>query len=412
MTETENTFIKTWPLFFGIGMLMIGNGLQGTLLGVRAGIEEFSVLTTGLIMSSYYVGLLIGSWKVPQFISSVGHIRVFAALASLASTTVLVHGVVIDPIAWFVVRAISGFAFAGLYIVCESWLNDAATNETRGTILGAYMVVTFLGMAIGQGLLNVASPSDIELFVITSILVSLALLPISLSRRHAPDFTANETISIWTIWKRSPLGILGTIISGLTSAMIFSIGPIFALEIGLTTASISGFMASFLIGAMIFQMPIAWISDKMDRRKMIIILGLASAGVSFLLFITPSTQVFLLFGVMALLGGMAMPIYSQCISHVNDHLLPRQFVAATGTLLFLNGFGAAIGPLLVSAIMQVFGTNGYVGLLVVSFGFMTVFGVYRAFRVDAIPLEDQGDVILMPARGSAIDIYNENDEEA
>jgi len=411
MTETKATFLKTWPLFFGIGMLMIGNGLQGTLLGVRAGIEEFSVLTTGLIMSSYYVGLLIGSWKVPDFIASVGHIRVFAALASLASTTVLIHGVVIDPIAWFVVRAISGFAFAGLYIVCESWLNDAATNETRGTILGAYMVVTFLGMAIGQGLLNVASPSDIQLFIITSILVSLALLPISLSRRPAPDFTANETISIWTIWKRSPLGILGTIISGLTSAMVFSIGPIFGLAIGLSTASISGFMASFLIGAMVFQMPIAWISDKMDRRKMIIILGFASAGVSFLLFIAPSSQVFLLFGVMALLGGVAMPIYSQCISHVNDHLLPRQFVAATGTLLLLNGLGAAIGPLLVSGIMEIFGTNGYVGLLVISFGFMTVFGVYRAFRYDAVPLEDQGDVIMMPARGSAIDIYNENDEE-
>lgn len=391
---------------------MIGNGLQGTLLGLRAGIEGFSVLTTGLIMSSYYVGLLIGSWKVPQFISSVGHIRVFAALASLASTTVLVHGVAVDPIVWFIVRAISGFAFAGLYIVAESWLNDAATNETRGTILGAYMVVTFVGMAIGQGLLNIANPQDIELFIITSILVSLALLPISLSRRPAPDFSANETISIWTIWKRSPLGILGTMMSGLTSAMIFSIGPIFGLAIGLSNASISGFMASFLIGAMVFQMPIAWMSDKLDRRKVIILLGGISAGVSFLLLITPSTQVLLLFAVMALLGGAAMPIYSQCISHVNDHLLPRQFVAATGTLLFVNGLGAAVGPLLVSGMMQIFGANGYVGLLIISFGLISVFGVYRAFRFDGIPLEDQGDVILMPARGSAIDIYSENDEES
>lgn len=407
----KQTFVKTWPLFFGIGMLMIGNGLQGTLLGIRAGIEEFSVLMTGIIMSSYYVGFLIGSWKVPQFISSVGHIRVFAALASLASTTVLIHGVIVDPTAWFIARAISGFAFAGLYIVVESWLNDAATNETRGKILGAYMVVTFLGMAIGQGLLNVASPSDIQLFVITSVLVSLALLPISLSRRPAPDYSVNETIWISTIWKRSPLGILGTMVSGLTSAMIFAIGPIFGLAIGLSNASISGFMASFLVGAMVFQMPIAWVSDKMDRRMVIIILGALSASISFLLFITPSTQTLLLFAVMAVLGGVSMPIYSQCISHVNDHLLPRQFVAATGTLLLLNGLGAAFGPLLVSGVMQIFGTNGYTGLLVFSFSITAVFGVYRAYRSDAIPLKDQGDVILMPARGSAIDIYNENDEE-
>ena len=409
MSDTKNTFIKTWPLFFGIGMLMIGNGLQGTLLGIRAGLEEFSVLTTGIIMSSYYVGLLIGSSQVPKFIGAVGHIRVFAALASLASTTVLIHGVVIDPVAWFVVRAISGFAFAGLYLVVESWLNDAATNETRGTILGAYMVVTFVGMALGQGLLNVADPNDIQLFIITSILVSLALLPISLSRRPAPDFTANETIAVATIWKRSPLGILGTMISGLTSAMIFSIGPIFALEIGLSNASISGFMASFLIGAMIFQMPIAWISDKMDRRKVIILLGAMSGAISFLLFLVTPSQTLLLFGAMALLGGAAMPIYSQCISHVNDHLLPRQFVAATGTLLFLNGLGAAIGPLLVTGFMDMFGANAFVGLLVFGFGSTAIFGIYRAFRFDAVPLEDQGDAILMPARGSAIDIYSENE---
>jgi MFS family permease len=374
----SKTFSKTWPLFFGLGMMMIANGLQGTLLGLRASIEEFSVLTTGLIMSSYYFGFLIGSWNVPKFISQVGHIRVFAALASLASTTVLLHGVFVDPILWFIVRALTGFAYAGLYLVVESWLNDAATNKNRGTIMGAYMVVTFLGMSLGQALLNIADPSQIQLFVIVSILVSLALVPIALSRRPAPDFSVNETI---TIWKRSPLGILGTIMSGLTSAAIFSIGPIFALDVGLSTAAISGFMASFLIGAMIFQMPIAWVSDQMDRRKMIIALGALSAIATFGLMITPSSSLILYFGVMALIGGV---------------------------LLLLNGAGASIGPLLVTGIMQIFGVDAYIVFLICGFSAIAVFGIYRSFRVDAVPLEDQNDAILMPARGSSVQIYGDD----
>jgi len=407
--QLAQTFSKTWPLFFGLGTMMIANGLQGTLLGIRASIEDFSVFATGIIMSAYYLGFLIGSWAVPKFISQVGHIRVFAALASLASTTVLLHGVFVDPILWFVVRGLTGFAYAGLYLVVESWLNDASTNNNRGTIMGAYMLVTFLGMSLGQGLLNLYDPGQIQLFVIVSILVSLALIPISLSRRPAPDFSANESVRIITIWRRSPLGILGTMLSGLTSAALFSIGPLFALEIGLSTAEVSGFMASFLMGSMVLQMPVAWVSDRLDRRKIIIGLGFMSAAVSFILMIVPSgSETLIYFSLMALLGGIAMPIYSQCISHVNDHLLPRQFVAASGTLLLLNGAGAAAGPLIVTVFMHVFGMPGYSMFLMVGFIIIGVFGIYRSFRVDSIPLEDQNDAIIMPARGSSVQIYSED----
>jgi MFS family permease len=404
----KQTFSKTWPLFFGLGMMMIGNGLQGTLLGVRASIENFSVLTTGLIMSSYYFGFLVGSLKVPSLIANVGHIRVFAALASIASTTVLIHGVFVDPIIWFIVRAITGFAYAGLYLVVESWLNDASTNKNRGTILGVYMVVTYIGMALGQALLNVADPVDVELFVITSVLVSLALLPISLSRRPAPDFSISETISIKTIWKRSPLGVLGILLNGFAAACLFAIAPIFGIEIGLNTASISGMMIAFTMGSMVMQIPIAWVSDRVDRRKVIIALATLSALASMLLFMASSDSLIILFAIMVLLGGLSTPIYSQCISHVNDHLVPRQFVAASGTLLMLNGLGAACGPLIVTTLMQVFGHYGFAGLLAISFAITSIFGIYRAFRTDTIPLEDQGDAIIMPARGSGMEIYNED----
>ena len=400
--------IKTWPLFFGLGVLMIGNGLQGTLLGVRAGLEGFSYLETGFVMSLYFVGYLIGSLKVPHFIAAVGHIRVFAALASLASVTILIHGVFVDPITWYAVRVISGFSFAGLYLVVESWLNDAATNKTRGTIMGAYMVVTYLGMTIGQFLLNIADPKDIELFVMTSVLVSIALLPISLSKRPAPDFTVAENISFLTIWRRSPLGILGVIMIGVTSAAIFGIGPVYAQQIGLSNAGISTFMAAFLIGAVAFQMPLAYISDHMDRRKMIIILGFSSAFMAFLLMAMAGYAQWITFMIMAGLGGACLPIYGQCISHVNDHLLPRQFVASTGALLLLNGTGAAFGPLVATAMMQFTGVQGFVITLILSLGSIGLFGIYRSFRSDAVPMDDQGDTILMPARGSSVSIYTED----
>ena len=407
--DMKDTVIKTWPLFFGIGMMMVSNGLQGTLLGVRASIEEFSVFTTGFIMSAYYLGFLYGTYKVPIFISNVGHIRVFAALASLASTTVLVYVLVVDPLTWAILRAVAGFAYAGLFIVVESWLNDSATNKTRGMIMGLYMVTTYIGMAFGQLLLNVADPSEAELFVITSALVSLALIPISLSRRPAPEFGVSDPISFFTIWRRSPLGIFGVMASGLASACIFAIGPVFAVNIGLSNASVSAFMASFLIGSVLFQMPVAWMSDRMDRRKMIIFLGGGSACVAALLWPAVDSHSWIIFIVMFALGGVCLPIYSQSISHVNDHLLPRQFVAASSTLLLLNGVGAAMGPMLVTTLMQFFGDKAFIVLVSLVFATIGLFGIYRSIRAAPVPLEDQGDSILLPARGGGVRMYMEED---
>lgn len=405
----HRAIIKAWPVFFGLGMIMIGNGLQGTLLGVRATLEDFSVLTTGLIMSSYYIGFFLGTLKIPHYVMAVGHIRVFAALASLAATTVLIHGVFVDPLIWAVVRAFSGFAFAGLFIVVESWLNDSATNETRGMMLGIYLVVTYIGMVLGQMLLNIASPADIELFITVSILISLALLPISLSKRPAPDFTVSETISFFTIWRRSPLGIAGVMASGFASAAIFSIGPIFALEIGLSTASISAFMSAFIVGGILSQLPVAWLSDRVDRRKVIIGLSLASMMAVVMAFLSLGLAFYYILAAMILLGAVCLTIYGQCLSHVNDHLLPRQFVASSATLLLLNGIGAAFGPLTVTGIMQAAGPTGFLVMLLIVFTALATFGLYRSMVRPPVPLEDQGDTFFMPARGSSMSVQIEDE---
>jgi MFS family permease len=403
--------LNVWPLFFGLTLMMIGNSLQGTLLGVRANIEDFSSFTTGLIMTAYYFGLLLGSVYVPRLVENVGHIRVFAALASIASTTVLLHGLYIDPIGWGIIRIITGFSYAGLYIVVESWLNDASTNETRGRTLGLYMIVSYVGMILGQMLLNIADPSDIELFVITSVLVSLALLPISLSRRPAPDFSASEPIKFSTIWKRSPLGIAGVVMNGLASAVVFSLGSIFILQLGYDFKQVSIFMIAFIMGGVAVQIPVAWISDRFDRRKVIVTLCALSALSAGVLYIGSYSNFWFLVVGIAMFGGFSLPIYGQCLSHVNDHLLPRQFIASSATLILLNGLGAALGPSMIGAAMDYMNKEGFAMSLLVSYASLFVFGLYRAFRVDAIPLEEQGDAIIMPARGSAMAIYNEDEVE-
>lgn len=403
--------MKTWPIFFGLALMMVGNSLQGTLLGVRATVEGFSVSTTGIIMAAYYAGFLGGSYFVPKLVAKVGHIRVFAALASIASTAVLLHGLYVEPVTWVFVRLITGFSYAGLYIVVESWLNDASSNENRGKTMGMYLLVTYVGMVMGQMLLNIADPNDIELFVITSILVSLALLPISLSSRPAPDFHATETIRFITIWSRSPLGVAGMILSGFASAVVFSLGSVFVLGQGFSTAQVSYFMAAFIAGGVALQMPISWLSDRMDRRKLIIGLCVTSAMAGGVLYLGVMTHFYVMVAGVFLLGALSLPIYGQCASHVNDHLLPRQFVAASATLLLLNGLGSMVGPLTISSVMEIIGAGGFALCLVVTYVLLALFGIYRAFKVAPVPMEDQGETILMPARGSSFKIYSEDGVE-
>lgn len=404
----RSQLVKIWPLFFGLAMIMVGNSLQGTLLGVRATIEDFSVFTTGLVMTAYYVGYMAGSFYVPKLVANVGHIRVFAALASVASTTVLLHGLYIDPIVWGVIRIVTGFAYAGLYIVVESWLNDAATNESRGRMLGLYLVVTYAGMVGGQMLLNIASPSEIELFVVTSVLVSLALLPISLSTRPAPDFNAFEPIRFRTIWMRSPLGVAGMIVTGFASAVVFSLGAVFMLGLGYSYAQVSIFMTAFIIGGVSLQMPVSWLSDRIDRRKVIIGLCALSAISCLILYIGLLTHFWVMVVGICAVGLFGLPIYGQCASHVNDHLSPRQFVAASATLLLINGLGSMFGPVMISAVMEIAGAQAFaIGLCIIYAG-LAMFGVYRAMRVAPVPKEDQGETILMPARGSSIRIFAED----
>jgi len=256
---------------------MLGDGLQGTLLAVRADQEGFSATITGLVMSSFYVGFLLGSIMTPKITTRVGHIRVFAALAALASAAILVHAIFVHVPVWIALRFISGFCFAGLYIVAESWLNDRATNESRGKLLSLYMVVSYLGVGAGQLLLNLADPAEYLLFILTSVLISIAVVPLLLSAGSPPAFRESVNVSLRELFRLSPLGIVSMFAVGLVTATFFALGPVFGQRIGLDVEHISYFMAAAVVGTIVLQGPVGALSDRFDRRIILTIVTLLAA---------------------------------------------------------------------------------------------------------------------------------------
>lgn len=392
---------SSWPLFFGLSLIMLGNGLQGTLLGVRATMEGFDTATIGIIMSLYYFGFLGGSYYVPRLINAVGHIRVFTALASLASTTVLLHGLYPDPILWSLIRAFTGLSYAGLYIVVESWLNNASTNKTRGKMFGLYQIISYGGLMIGQFGLNIADPGTIDLFVMSSIIVSIALLPIALSSRPAPAFDEPEPISMKRLYVISPLGMVGSFATGIGLGAVFGLGAVYASSMNMTLPQISTFMALFVFGGVLSQIPIGWLSDRYDRRFVIIAISLITALVAGLCFMV-SENPYILNLVFFLFGALSLPLYGLSMAHLNDHLSPRQYVGASAAAILVNGAGAAVGPLIISFSMSIFGDQMFFPLVGLTFFWLFAYGVYRTQKRESIPLEEQGDYTAMPARPTPI----------
>ena len=349
---------SAWALLLGIALIMLGNGLQNTLLGVRATLEGFGTGVTGLVMTAYFVGFVAGSTIVPRLLANVGHIRVFAALASLASSAVLVHTVFVTPLTWGLVRIVTGFCFAGLYVVAESWINEAATNKTRGQLLSVYMIMVLGGTGSGQLLMNLSDPRGFELFVLVSVLISVALIPITLSVGRAPPFEAPESIGVRALFRASPLGVAGAFLIGIAHAALYTMGPVFGTEIGLSVERVSLFIAAALFGGLVLQWPIGWLSDRFDRRRVIVAVAWVATGASFAAGAGGVGSYPLLIVSTALLGGMSMPLYSLCGAHTNDHLTPPQIVAASATLVLVGGFGLMMGPSLAAALMQLAGPRG------------------------------------------------------
>jgi MFS family permease len=366
----------SWALLLGMFLLQIGNGLQGSLMGVRGAIEGFSTFQLSLIASAYFVGFLGGSRLAPKFIARVGHVRVFAALGSLISAVLVAYPVLTDPWAWMALRVIIGFSLSGVYVTAESWLNNASTNQTRGQSLSAYMLVQMLGVVSAQGILSAGDPAGFLLFIIPSILVSLSFAPVLLSVQPTPAFEASRPMSLRQLYDVSPLGVVGMTLLGCVFAGQFGMAPVYATEAGLGLGQLSLFISSFFIGAIVLQYPIGWLSDRMDRR--ILIVGAAGAGslvsVAGMLFghVYP-----VLLGVGLLSGGLAQPLYALIIAYTNDYLEAEDMAGASGGLVFVNGIGAIAGPPVMGALMAQIGPGGFWLFLAVILLALTAYGLWR-----------------------------------
>ncbi|PTV97104.1 putative MFS family arabinose efflux permease [Rhodobacter aestuarii] len=370
----------TWPLLLGIMLLMVGNGMQGTLLGIRGAIEQIGTYQMSIVMSAYFAGFLLGSQLTPLMIRRVGHVRVFAALGSLISALLILYAAYPNWIAWALMRVLIGFCFSGVYITAESWLNASTANEQRGQALSAYMIVQMVGIISGQALMNVADPAGYLLFVIPSVLVSLAFTPILLSASPAPAFAEVRRLTLRDLYKISPLGVVGIFLMGGTFAALFSMVSVWGTQVGLSVTQISMFVAAIYFGGLVAQYPIGWASDRMDRRQLILQVAVVGAFAMLAAFLL-APGFWTLLALFAVIGGVANPLYALLLAYTNDYLEASDMAAASAGLLFVNGVGAITGPPVTGWLMESLGPEGfflYVGLLMAGIALYALWRIVRA----------------------------------
>ena len=401
-----NLIKNSWALFTGYSVLIIAHGLQGNLLGVRAVIENFNFISTGTMMSGYFVGYFIGANVVPHLVGKVGHIRVFAAFASMASLSILIHAVFVDPVVWTLARFLTGFSIIGIFIVVESWLNDRANNRTRGKVLSLYMFITFIGLGIGNLLLNFSSPEKYEPFILISLLLSIALIPILLTKRKPPKFRKIGSIKIKDLYKISPFGSVAMFCSGFIHSTVFTLAAVYAASMNFTIFEISLFLFLITISGALFQWPIGYYSDRYDRRLMIIGCTFVGAFFCFLSIIVSGNSLqnmYLATGIgmdklmfyvcVTLYAGMALPLFTLNLAYVNDFIPKEKFVAAGGGLQIIFGLGAMGGPILCSIFMTQFGANGF---FIYLFIFHIIIGLFGLYRITKRSTKDNPDSTFTP----------------
>lgn len=375
MSKTKNLYkrlVSIWPLLFGVAMFSTSNGLQGTLLGLRGSTEGFSTQMIGVIMSVYFLGFLFGCRIIPKLIFSVGHIRVFAALASIASTTILLHGIFVHPLIWIPIRLMTGFCFCGLFIITESWLNQVSNKKQRGIIFSLYVAIVNGGMLVGQLMINLAPLNTTSLFILVSLLISLALAPITLTNKPTPRHRRSTQISFTEMLRRFPMPMVGVFISGICNSTILGLAPVFGNITGMDKAAISIYMGCYILGNASLPIILGAMSDKVDRRLVIhfaAIMGLIS---TVYLYFQYDNYAFIL-----ILGGMITSLYSVSITYMNDQIKKAQIVAASRSLLMFNAIGAMLGPLIGGFALTYFGAQSFYIVLSIYMFVVFVIAIYR-----------------------------------
>lgn len=366
----------------------MGNGLQGTLLPVRASIEDFSALDIGVMGSAYFIGFALGCFYGGHMVGRVGHIRTFTAMAAIASAAVLAHSIIVLPLLWWCLRAITGMCFAVLYLVIESWLNEKATNENRGFIFSIYTFINLTVVTIGQLMLTLDDPIDFTLFALASILVSIAAVPVAMTTTSPPKPVQAVKVRFAHLYRLSPVGMIGCLGVGLANGAFWSLAPIYAETDAHDVTNVAIFMSITVIAGAIGQIPFGRMSDRMDRRLVMLVscVGAAIAALG-LVMVDPSWP-YLDILVTFMFGLFAFPLYTLCVAHTNDHIEPSGYVESASGLLMVYAVGAIFGSLIASGVMQIVGDAGLFLFTMTVHSAIAIFILYRIRQRVAPPLEE------------------------
>lgn len=375
-------------LLIGVAILMTGSGLQTTLMPVRASIENFSTLAIGLMGAAYFTGFTLGCLKGGQLVKNVGHVRVFLAMTALGSASPLLQGLFLNPVAWSLLRLMTGFCFAVLFVVIESWLNERSDNDNRGVVFSAYVMITLTLLAVGQMMTLLYSPAGLELFLIASVLVSVAAVPVALTTSATPEQPLEVDVELRRLIRISPSGVSACLTTGLANGAFWALAPVFAAGQTGDTSLAAWFMTAAVIGGAVVQWPLGYVSDRIGRRESLSLAsGLAAAvAVAIVVFggsLGP-TGISLL---AAAWGGCALTMYAIAVAHTNDYADPRDYVMVSSGLLLVYGIGAIAGPFLASAVMTVAGNRGLFVLTGSIHVCLAIYVLLRIFRRDAVPAE-------------------------
>jgi MFS family permease len=368
--------LSIWALLLGIVLIMLGNGMQFTLIGLRGDIEGFSSHELAVVTSGYFAGFLLGARLTPPMIRRVGHVRVFAALGSFMSAGLIAFALLAEPWAWTALRVLVGFCMSGIYVTAESWLNETATNETRGKVLAAYMIAQTLGIIGAQGLLTLGDAGTASLFIVASILVSISFAPVLLSVSPTPMTEVAQPMSLRALFASSPLGTVGIFLLGGIYATQAGMGAVYGAQIGLSADAIALFVAMLFAGALLFQYPIGWLSDRMDRRKLICLasaFGAICCGIGWY----GGGEMYPLLVAAFFAGGVTTPLYALFLAYTNDYLPTKSMPSASGALVLTFGVGAILGPLFVGWWMERVGPFAFWLVLGGIFACIAIYALYR-----------------------------------
>ena len=390
-----------FSLLLAIGILLIGNGLLSTALSIHAGLESFSDTVTGIIMSAFFIGFVIGSYICPRLISEVGHIRAFAVLAAFAAVSAILYGLIVDPVVWWFLRIISGITMVGLYLVVESWLITLIPAQYRGKMFSVYVAVTLFSLGIGQYLILVYGAGVLATYALCVIFFILALVPVSVTRLSQPAQVAVPKLILRRLLKISPLGVTGALVTGLGNGAFWGLGALYAHNMGYSEVEIAVFMSAIIFGGALLQVPIGIQSDRYDRRKVLMVVCFIASLMAFSIFIFSEISPLVLLLSAIFYGGFSFSIYSLSVAHTNDHIDHSEVMAATRGLLLINGVGAAIGPIIAGIFMQFIGPQGLMIYFSVVFLGLALFSLYRMGVSTPIPNEEQCDFLPMTRTGTA-----------